>query len=330
MELQRLAFALPEDELSEALELLRAARPGGELGPVVAAVAARWAEFNPAEALRMTRALPKALHASVWSGALRVWAGRDFNAAFAWTCRQPDGKDRDAQLDIVYHDLMKRDPAAALARLQEVPTEAKRKQYRSWTLEVWRHADPEAALAWLVTNEPEETRDNRIHEFIHDWSTTRPDLAVSYALKHVTNPHQREDTVRFALMQWGMHDPAAAIATLVNLPPELQTASLANNAAPFIATGDTAALLEATRQLPAGEFRDALQASVVPRLAATDLEQAREIAAGIQSPQSRRRAAMGIGRQWLQQDAAAARQWTEASSDLSADSKKHLLEDSTK
>ncbi|HEX2747773.1 MAG TPA: sigma-70 family RNA polymerase sigma factor [Verrucomicrobiales bacterium] len=330
VELQRLAFELPAAELAPAFQLLRTAPGGNALKPVVTAVAARWAESAPAEAMRMAATLPKELQASAWSGVLPVWGRRDFNAAFAWTCAQPPGLEREGQMDIVYSDLMKRDPASALARLQEVPIEGKRKQYRLWTLEVWRNADPDAALSWINTNEPAETRDMRVNQFISDWAGNRPDLAVAYALKMVADPRDRESTVRFALMQWGMHDPAAAISALTNLPPELRTVNLARNAGPFIANGDLPAFLEAVHGMPAGEFRDALHVPVVQRVAATDPAKAQELAAGITAPECRREAADAIGRQWLRNDPAAARRWIEASPDLTASDKKQLLTEHTK
>jgi RNA polymerase sigma factor (sigma-70 family) len=329
-ELQRLVFALPEGELAQAFQLLRTAPGEGVLGPVVSAVAARWAEIDPAEALRMARTLPKTLQGSASSGALQVWARRDFNAAFTWACAQPESEERNSQLGIVYNDLMKRDPVAALTRLQEIPSAARREQYRRWTLEVWRSVDPDAAINWINTSAPEETRDKMLTQFIYDWSGTRPDLAVEYTLKHITNPYEREKTIRFAFDNWGWHDPASAIATLTSLPPELQTVNLARNFATFIAHGDSSSLLEAAGKLPPGEFRDTLYGNVAWRLAGTNIDQAKELAASLTTPAARREAFAGIGSTWMHRDPAAARPWIEASPDIPKEDKKRLLNPTTK
>ncbi len=327
-ELQRLVFALPEGEVSEALKLLIAAPEKEALGPVISAMTARLAESDPAGALRTAGTLPREMRSAAWTGALQVWARRDFDAAFAWACGQPEGEDRKIQLDAVYDDLIKRDPEAAMARLQDLPTEAMEKQYRARTLELWRAADPGAALAWLHENGTGTDRDHEIGEFVRGWAGNRPDLAIDYALKNIKNPSELEDTLRTSFFQWGSNDPGSALESLMKLPPELRTAGLGRDAAAGIAREDVEKLLEAAGGLPAGDFRDGIQSSAVARLAAKDVERAKTLLAGIASQESRRNAAIELGDQWLNRlkhDPEGARAWIAASPDIPEDMKKHFL-----
>jgi hypothetical protein len=143
------------------------------------------------------------------------------------------------------------------------------------------------------------------------------------------NPHFRESEFGNILNQWVHVAPAEALAALKDLPEEMRTASVAQNAAASLFRNAPSEATAFVASVPAGEFREELLRSGAGYLIDDRENQDFPAAMGLASqmaPGNARQALFEKGMSaWVKADASAARQWADGTEGFPAELKTKLF-----
>jgi hypothetical protein len=162
-------------------------------------------------------------------------------------------REERAFYSAAFDRIARRDPAAALARLDLVPAGESREKAVRAIADVWTPRDAAAAFAWASRLTGPE-RAAALESTLTILADTDPLKTIDYAQKSLVSP-ALERTVSHALQRLTLTDPQAAAGLVQLLPPgELQTfASL--DLARALALRDPPAALAWIKTLPAGEIQ---------------------------------------------------------------------------
>lgn len=341
----------PRAALTAALELPDA---GGRTRAVSSAVGA-WARSNPAEALSYAKSLSDP---SLKSDVLRAMASSaegDPRALLDVVVESMPAGDnyRDAVRNI-FSNWARRDPAAAAAAVLTVPAgrvqseaissiasqwvaSGKRQEALQWVRQLpegqarenalenifskWATDEPQQAVAAANTLPP-ELRKSVIQSIASGWSNRDPQGVLQWA-GSLTDPAQRRDVMRPALIQWAGDSPEAAAAYLDRLTAD-DRAEIMPSVVDRWASKNTEAAAEWLARQPASPAKDTAIERLGQKIAAEDHETAMSWAVTISDAKRRERQMESLARDWLRQDAAAAREWI-ARSPLPPETKARLL-----
>lgn len=146
------------------------------------------------------------------------WAEADAIAAAEWCARLDSGEKRSPWLVRVSNKLAKRDPAAAMAMLEEHHLAAD-PAATGTVLHHWARRDPDAAAEWISRQADEELRDASWNRIALSLSESDPAKAATLAAENISGEVQQEEAVISVLHQWILRDRKAA-AAWVDLFPE--------------------------------------------------------------------------------------------------------------
>jgi hypothetical protein len=146
------------------------------------------------------------------------WAESDAIAAAEWCARLDSGEKRSPWLVRVSSKLAKRDPAAAMAMLEEHHLAAD-PAATGTVLHHWARRDPDAAAEWISRQADEELRDASWNRIALSLSESDPAKAATLAAENISGEVQQEEAVISVLHQWILRDRKAA-AAWVDLFPE--------------------------------------------------------------------------------------------------------------
>ncbi|MES2705613.1 MAG: hypothetical protein V4726_03320 [Verrucomicrobiota bacterium] len=180
---------------------------GLNAGNLAEVIASSLAKSSPAEALAWAAAQTGAMRQKGLNGALKDWAGRDFEAALgAVSSLPPDSKT--AGLSVL---LGKTQPERMpeMARLVEnQPDGPDRAEASSRVMSVWTQHHPEQASEWMSRQPAGEIRDSAISAFVR-WADVRdPEAGLLWA-GSMSDSGKRMEAIQHIIQQLGPKAPVA-------------------------------------------------------------------------------------------------------------------------
>jgi len=135
-----------ERDVSRAAQIANAA----ERENVLVAACLRWAEIDPADALRIARILGlDQVSNAVCEDIVQKWAVRDFSSAAVWANNEPPGEQRDHLMARLAYVRVQTQPAlAAKFVVEQIPAGAIQTEAGISVLHQWALRDFDAAMAW--------------------------------------------------------------------------------------------------------------------------------------------------------------------------------------
>jgi RNA polymerase sigma factor (sigma-70 family) len=277
LRVKRLILELAADELPGALDLVKSLRKADALD-LCRAVFGRWGEVDPEKGLaaarepstiewREARLAASGEPAMPTLGLFETWVLRDPDAAFAaaleWDTHDVvrDGRHRQEIPDML-GSLAVRDPERALQLAATLTDESVRQPATGSIQQMWAQHDPEAALRWISENTPDETRPRDMAFLLRSITASQPDRALTLALT-LENPHARAEAADFAISNWAVDQPRAALEAMLRLPDEVLTEHIVHHAAVFMVGEDHGFMAQAAERLPEGPRRDIFVEMVV-------------------------------------------------------------------
>lgn len=117
---------------------------------VLVAACLRWAEIDPADALRIARVLSlDQVSNAVCEDIIQKWAVRDFSSAVAWADNESAGEQRDHLMARLAYVRAQTQPAvAAKFVVEQIPAGALQTEAGISVLHQWALRDFDAAVAW--------------------------------------------------------------------------------------------------------------------------------------------------------------------------------------
>ena len=210
---ERLTAAEMAGALNDALHL-----PLSQRNAALAVLLGRWSEFDPEAATRYASELPKSAESQeLRERALRVWAGRDFSAALAWSLKQEKGDNRNRCLSELACHIATTDPAGAMRFVQShfKPAEVAFAYQRLFV--AWAERDFESAYAEVQALEP-RLRSPLLLAVLQTRVEKEPRrvLEAASALKNLEHTGSLIDS---ALQTWVKRDLATAQQWALTQPP---------------------------------------------------------------------------------------------------------------
>lgn len=146
------------------------------------------------------------------------WSESDPTAAAAW-CARLDSTQRGRWLCRISNALAQRDPAAAMAMLEEHqlssdPTAS------GTVLHHWARRDMTAASEWVSLQADEALRDASWNRIAMSLSESQPAQAATLVAEKIADPLQQEEAVISVLHQWILRDRKAAAAWVALFPDD--------------------------------------------------------------------------------------------------------------
>jgi hypothetical protein len=300
----------------------------------------RWAEVDPAGAVKYTMELPFSAEPSqLREKALSRWAAKDFDGALAWTLSQKRTEVRYACLATLACSLAEIDPKRAL---EFVATHAKTGEAMtaySRLYGLWAEKDYAAALASAQSAEPRFC--SSLIATILEKRAEKEPREVLETIKALRNLSFATPAAQTALATWMKRDPTSAREWILKLGrgnlrrtaiyqslqvagprdaqetrrwasenlkgKELETAL--DTIFLFAAREDVEAALSDARVLPEGSARTSSLTAVTKCLADADPERALKLADELPEGAARASAVSYVCQVWAQRDPRAAAQW---------------------
>ena len=325
--LRLLMFELSEEQFLPVLDILKTVSDPFAVREITAALFARWAQFDPEQAFAAATDLKDSkLRYPARRGAIQTWAASDPDSAIAFLASEPDAKSNSSLVYSALSILASRDRTGAMEKIADIPDAEVRLQLQERLAKFWAEAEPEEAFDWAQSMEDDGLRSRYSKAVLESLATSRPGKALDFALT-LDHPQAREDSARWALMQWGPIDPDAATTAYLELPESMRTKNFTNNVSMLLVGGDPERAISIASQLTEGsrEWGQFLKLGAMD-LAATAPAEAAALAELLPEGGDRKHALEQIGRKWVNQDEEAALEWIERTGALSEKQLRKILD----
>lgn len=164
-------------------------------------------------------ALARALE-NTW---LSIWADREPEAAFTWAAATPPAPHRMQHLHLALTKWLRKDPASAAARAQNLYAQTGDTSLLELTADAWARIDPDRAMAWANTLENTALRDRLLTRVIRAIGWRHPAEALPW-LKQIPLSRETASTMQGLLSAWINAYPdrqAEALTAIEALPDRL-------------------------------------------------------------------------------------------------------------
>lgn len=302
---------------------------------------ARWAELDPAAAVKYTQLLPKSANAGfLRRTALNAWAEQDFAAALTWAQALEKGDVRNDSLAAVAGQLAKRDPSGALKLISENfagrdAANAYDNVFSAWAETDFANAyaaaqgitDPgmrvramRAALNQKVESDPrtvlEALRTAKLSELRWDignramsrWLERDLNAARDYAMA-LPAGEMRDQGIQTVARELARRDPRAGLDWLRDLPDTGSRDDAIQALFSSWAGSDSKAALEGARGLPEGRLRDNALSQLAQNLVDTDLSAALGLLKELPAGGPTDNAYQQVAWRWARTDPKGAAEW---------------------
>jgi RNA polymerase sigma factor (sigma-70 family) len=224
IQLRRLMFTLNLRQVQAVAGLFNGLQNQETLFGVAGALASRWAELEPREAVLAAPKLSPTLGDSSQIEALKTWATADPAAALQWmagTENLSSPLQQSIQYACVFRQLVRKNPRAALERALQIENRDHQRDALATALPAltsWAQTSPEEALGWAEARQ-EWQRDQWAAAVLDGIKEVDPRRAVEISLK-AQNPRVRADGILSAMLKWCQTDPEAAAQAFLSLPEQ--------------------------------------------------------------------------------------------------------------
>jgi hypothetical protein len=254
--------------------------PGDRFQQTVKHIFSSWSRENPSEAAAALALLPSSrLMAEAARSVVFQWVQKgNQEEILSWVRRLPEGDARRNSLNSVFSQWSAQDPQKALAALNGLSAPDRANAISSLA-SGWSRVSPEAVIQWSATLADPNERNDAIRQAILQWAGSAPEAAAQYAERLAEN--ERGQAMKAVVEEWAVKDAEAAANWL-------------------------------SRQ-PAGPEKDLAITSILDQIAIENPESALSWAGMISNQKSRVHQMESLARDWIKQDAAAARHWISTS-----------------
>lgn len=209
-------------QLKEALDITGTSASGNDPNLLAMMLYTRWAEIDPAAAVKSVSALPDDSARLFGGGALWNWVKRDPEAAYLWSKDHAKFAET-CNLDTMMVAMLATEPPASALEKAALLGDAVLKET---ALDFARtSAGDEASRASFIeaaARLPENVRNETLLQMARTWSFAEPEAALS-SLGSIYESEDLRKRAQEALVRgWGTRDPNQALAWLgANPPPDL-------------------------------------------------------------------------------------------------------------
>ena len=254
--------------------------PGDHFQQTVKHIFSSWSRENPSEAAAALALLPSSrLMAEAARSVVFQWVQKgNQEEILSWVRRLPEGDARRNSLNSVFSQWSAHDSQKALAALNGLSAPDRASAISSLA-SGWSRVSPEAVIQWSATLTDANERNDAIRQAILQWTGSAPEAAAQYAERLAEN--ERGQAMKVVVEEWAVKDAEAAANWL-------------------------------SRQ-PAGPAKDLAITSILDQIAIENPETALSWAGMISNQKSRVHQMESLARDWIKQDAAAARHWISTS-----------------
>ncbi|MCW1913607.1 hypothetical protein OJ996_08475 [Luteolibacter sp. GHJ8] len=151
---------------------------------------------------------------------LREQAEQDPPAAWATALEWPErnGGERDQALAEVCFGIAARDPQGAIERARSVGLDRQSGALEERLVQQWAAADAASALAWLLKEPADESRDKLMLRVTYVLSQTDPVAAAKLALEKMPPGPAQDEAVMIVVGLWARRDLPAARTWVEEFP----------------------------------------------------------------------------------------------------------------
>jgi hypothetical protein len=176
------------------------------------AIARRWIEANPEDALDFARQMPEGETRNTFLRQLLVtWAERDAAAAMAWAERLPATAERRAAFTTVSTALATSDPRSALElAIQHGADEDETGGLLENLAMQWAEREISAAMEWVSTQSSSHWHDRLIARVAFILSKSDPCRAACHVAEGMEPGPMQDEAAISVLHQWAMIDSESA------------------------------------------------------------------------------------------------------------------------
>ena len=311
---------MAEDDPAQAVALLATVPEVGFRQSVAARIAAAWIEHDPAGGAAWLAGdgqpfLAQATLRRLRAEAVTRWSAFDPAAATRFVATQPPTSDAEAQeLRTVSREWARKDPAAALAWAQSLPSGDLRKPPATYgILEGWTDRAPTQAAGYVgqLTYGTSRSYAGEAAAVAARWTERDPAAAAQWAAE-LPDRTARHDALRQVAASWATVDVPSAGRWAATLPPSPERVDIWGGIADNWTGSDPAGAETWLSTLPAGGDRDAAVAAYAAKIVPTDPEKALTWAKTLSNGAFAARQIDNLLAVWSRKDGLAARNWAVA------------------
>lgn len=305
-----LLHQLEHDQLAEAFRMVE--ELSGMKLFVHDALFARWARFDPTEAIAQAQEIRWSsgrLHAL--QGIFDYWITEDTDGALAAMGELSLGFHHRGMLrDDAIYALVAADPVGAVERLDQdldAGERAKLLEALSWG---WPKIDPAEALKWAATLSDPVERQKTLPIVLGEVAKNDPESALETAMS-LEDRLMREESLDMLFRRWSMKSVEEAMRVFTEvLPPEMRSAKAIDHLCWSCAGQPVDRVLGWSAQIPDANVRHKYL-SMVASSRSGDIEGSLELLAKVPECKWREHAVANIVGAWLPENEEAALRWLE-------------------
>jgi hypothetical protein len=212
----------------------------------------RWAEIEPAAALRFALKLPMDLHQPIVRSAVEAWCAQDADAAMA-AIAAARGPQRAFAMETLIAALAKRDPALALRFSSSFPN-LREASAHHLVFSQWALQDPTRAASHALQVTHGKDRLQAILSTVRKWAESDPRAALAWA-SQIQETEEQQTAIDGALASWASVDATGAAAYIQKLPPGPQRDAALSSVVVELARKDATAGQALIQQMAPGARR---------------------------------------------------------------------------
>ena len=249
----QLGNSIPLAEIASKLPVL-VGKPQPEALTLACHLLVRWAQGDPAAALRYAQSVPRSpRRQKLMTTALSEWAAASPVAALAWVSNLPDSRDKEQLVSSALDIVARADAKQALTLLDSMGGNPNRAMARAAILRRWAERDPAAAAA--AAARATDLPGGVYSDIASQWASADPKTAVAWAQGLASVPLRNQALIA-AVRAWAETDLPGAAAFSVAQPPTQTQLDMLGIIGGQWASKDPVSAMNWATNLPPGGVRD--------------------------------------------------------------------------
>ena len=275
-DVELLAKEIPEEDWQLVLIFLLLPNASPAASDLSLCILERWAERSPAEAADWLLKLPdNSTGHAAYRNVATIWAEMELTSAVAWLDQlAANGNKTAAQLAVAEKADEEKEAFTALKILSVTVASEERDRCVKYATRQWATKDRDGAIAWVNQIQDSAMREEMLSKIVLDWGVIDPAEAVAFAANTLPPGKQQEDAVAQNVRFWTARSPEQAAAWVTQLPEIGVRSAAMEGLMEAWAKSDAVKASEWLIGVPASSSRDTAVSMFAPILAQTFPEQA--------------------------------------------------------
>ena len=208
-----------KDQVQEGLKITGSEWDGANPNLLALMLYTRWAELDPAAAVKSAAGLPPGAMQTFGGAALWIWVKSDPEAAYLWCKKNGDFALKCNHNSMIVAMLATEPAASALEKARLLDREVLQMTARHFAMETGADEDQRARFMAEAAKLPDDLGKEALFQMARAWSFADPEAALS-SMDSIFKGEEEQKRVREALVgEWAKRDPQQALAWLGSNPP---------------------------------------------------------------------------------------------------------------